>query len=604
MGAIVHIAIDEAPGGADYELPAQNESLRVLEKRGARAERGVHGRLSPRVQPMTTAVEPGTAIDSAYAIELRGIVKRFPGVVANDGVNLRVREGTIHAIVGENGAGKSTLMKTLYGAHQPDEGDILIHGTRRTFRNPSAAIDMGIGMVFQHFMLADNFTVWENIVLGSEPGHLRLNMRKARRRIRELSEQYGLEVDPDELVADLGVGDKQRVEILKVLYRGARILILDEPTAVLVPHEVTELFASLEQLTQQGATVIFISHKLDEVLGNADAITVIRAGKTVGEIDDPSTVTAGELAEMMVGSELPSPETREATVRDDVRLEVVGLTIESAPTGVDTVALAAGLAGGIESSGTPTSHRPLDDVSLRVQSGEIVGIAGVEGNGQTELIEAIMGLRPASGIVKVDEQDVSELSNTARRNAGIGYVAEDRQRDGMVLSMTLWENVILGHQAGDDFTHRGLIDRDAARERTRQVVEEFDVRTPGIDVSAFTLSGGNQQKLIVGREMMAKPHVLIAAHPTRGVDVGAQAVIWDILRQARSDGLATLLISADLDELIGLSDRLLVMLRGKVVAEVDPQTVTPAELGSCMTGAHQHDGRSASGSPGDGEAPA
>ncbi|MDQ3737799.1 MAG: ABC transporter ATP-binding protein [Actinomycetota bacterium] len=525
-----------------------------------------------------------------YAIELRDIVKRFPGVVANDGVSLRVREGTIHAIVGENGAGKSTLMKTLYGAHQPDEGEIFIFGTRRTFRNPSAAIDLGIGMVFQHFMLADNFTVLENIVLGSEPGLLTLDTRTARRRIRELSEQYGLDVDPDELVADLGVGDKQRVEILKVLYRGARILILDEPTAVLVPHEVIELFASLEQLTEQGATVMFISHKLDEVLGNADAITVIRAGKTVGEIDDPSTVTAGELAEMMVGSELPSPETREATVREEVRLEVIGLTIESAPTGVDTVALAEGLAGAIESSSTPTSHRPLDDVSLKVRAGEIVGIAGVEGNGQNELIEAIMGLRPASGIVKLDERDVSKLSNTARRNAGIGYVAEDRQRDGMVLSMTLWENVILGHQAGEAFTNRGLIDRGAARERAEQVVEEFAVRTPGIDVSAFTLSGGNQQKLIVGREMLAKPHVLIAAHPTRGVDVGAQAVIWDILRQARSDGLATLLITADLDELIGLSDRLLVMLRGKVVAEEDPQTVTPAELGSYMTGAHGHDG--------------
>ncbi len=538
---------------------------------------------------MTAAVADTRPAETGYAIELRDIVKRFPGVVANDGVNLKVRPGTVHAIVGENGAGKSTLMKTLYGAHQPDEGEVLVRGTQTHFRSPSDAIRVGIGMVFQHFMLAENFTVWENIVLGSEPGTVALNSRAAKRRIRELSEQYGLAVDPDDLVADIGVGDKQRVEILKVLYRGAEILILDEPTAVLVPHEVDELFGSLEQLTGQGATVIFISHKLDEVLENADAITVLRAGKTVGEVDDPSKVTARELAEMMVGSELPSPETREATVRDETRLDVRDLTIDTSAVGVDTAALAEGLAGAIESA-VYTGHKPLDDVSFSVRAGEIVGIAGVEGNGQSELIEAIMGLRPATGTILLDGIDISRRSNSARREAGLGYVAEDRQRDGMVLSMSLWENVILGHQTSPMFSSGGLINRDAARERTARIVDEFDVRTPGIDVSGFTLSGGNQQKLIVGREMLAGPRVLVAAHPTRGVDVGAQAVIWDILRDARTEGLATLLISADLDELIGLSDRLVVMLRGRIVAELDPQTVTAGELGGFMTGAHGGDG--------------
>ena len=525
-----------------------------------------------------------TAEQLDVAIELRDIVKRFPGVVANDGVNLKVRRGTIHAIVGENGAGKSTLMKTLYGAHQPDEGTILVGGQEQHFRSPSAAIRRGIGMVFQHFMLADNFTVWENIVLGKEPGWPVLAAGKARKRIRELSEQYGLDIDPDELVSDIGVGEKQRVEILKVLYRGATILILDEPTAVLVPHEVEELFTSLRQLTDDGATVIFISHKLDEVLDHADAITVIRAGKTVGEVDDPSSVTAKQLAEMMVGSELPSPETRERTVQEGIRFEVRNLTVEP-DAKVGQVTLGAGADSNVLA---PTEHaaarKPLDDVSIKVHAGEIVGIAGVEGNGQTELVEAIMGLVPSTGTVILQGKDISKFDTLARREVGVGVVPEDRQRDGMVLSMSLWENVLLGHQNSPSYSRRGLIDRDAAREQTTAVVKEFDVRTPSIDVRAFTLSGGNQQKLIVGREMRSEPIVLVAAHPTRGVDVGAQAVIWDILRDARAAGLATLLISADLEELIGLSDRLLVMLRGKIVADLDPAAVSQGDLGCYMTG--------------------
>ncbi len=529
------------------------------------------------------------------AIELRDIVKRFPGVVANDGVSLTVRTGTIHAIVGENGAGKSTLMKTLYGAHRPDEGTVVVNGVERHFRSPADAIAAGIGMVFQHFMLADNFTVWENIVLGSEPGTpAKLDIRGARKRIRDLAERYGLDIETDELVADLGVGEKQRVEILKVLYRGASILILDEPTAVLVPHEVDELFASLRDLTLHGSTVVFISHKLDEVLDHADAITVIRAGRTVGEVDDPSAVTSRELAEMMVGSELPSPETRERTVRPEVLLEVRNLTIgagPSAPLEGPVTPFGASQQNLVTDEASPvalaTAHRPLDDVSFSVHAGEILGIAGVEGNGQSELVEAVMGLRQASGVVLLGGDDLGGVTTLDRRMRGIGYIPEDRQRDGMVLSFPIWENVLLGHQGEHAFVRGGFVDRAEVRQRTRAIVAEFDVRTPGIEVPAFTLSGGNQQKLIVGREMMSEPKVLVASHPTRGVDVGAQAVIWDILRDARSRGLATLLVSADLEELIGLSDRLLVMLRGRVVAELDPSVVTPAELGSYMTGADQ-----------------
>lgn len=511
---------------------------------------------------MSTSAPPAA---SPLAIELRDIVKRFPGVVANDGVDLTVLPGTIHAIVGENGAGKSTLMKTLYGAHQPDEGTIKVNGQERRFRSPKDAIADGIGMVFQHFMLAKNFTVWENIVLGQEPGHrARLDISGARTRLRELGERYGLDVDPDAVISDLGVGEKQRVEILKVLYRGANILILDEPTAVLVPQEVDELFASLRGLTETGSTVIFISHKLDEVLKHADAITVIRAGKTVGEVPDPSSVTAHELAEMMVGSELPTPETRESTVTTERALEIRDLTVE-----------------GMEGA----TRKALDRVTFTVHRGEIVGIAGVEGNGQAELVEAIMGLDDATGTILVDGLDISRASTLDRKARGIGYIPEDRQQDGLALPFTLWENAILGHQRVAPYAKGPWIDKAGARARTTDIVEQFDVRTPGIEVPAFALSGGNQQKLVVGREMMSRPKVLLASHPTRGVDVGAQAVIWDILRDARSEGLATLLISADLEELIGLSDRLLVMLRGRVVAELDPQTVTPAELGSYMTGA-------------------
>ncbi|MCW2880078.1 MAG: sugar transporter, ATP-binding protein [Sphaerisporangium sp.] len=511
------------------------------------------------------AISTSTSSDTVAepAVELEGITKRFPGVVANRDIRLSVRRGQVHAIVGENGAGKSTLMKILYGMQRPDGGEIRVNGAPVGFRTPGDAIAAGIGMVHQHFMLADNLTVLENIILGSEPRRrgIGIDFGAARRKIKEISDAYGLGVGPDTLVQDLGVGARQRVEILKVLYRGARILILDEPTAVLVPQEVDELFDNLRGLVRQGLTIIFISHKLDEVLSVADAITVIRRGTTVASVD-PKDVTARQLAELMVGSELPSPETRESTVTADVALAVRNLTVRGAE-----------------------GRAVVEDVSFDIHKGEVLGIAGVEGNGQAELVEAIMGMRPADGVITLGDADVSGWSTLRRREGGIGYIPEDRQRHGLLLEAPLWENRILGHQTRKPNVKGPWIDRTGARADTRRIIEEYDVRTPGIDVDAAALSGGNQQKLIVGREMSGDPVVLIASHPTRGVDVGAQAAIWDHLRAARAAGLAVLLISADLDELIGLSDSLKVILRGRMVADVDPSDVTPERLGSAMTGA-------------------
>ncbi|MEU6793478.1 ABC transporter ATP-binding protein [Nonomuraea wenchangensis] len=518
------------------------------------------------------------------AVELEGITKRFPGVVANHDIRIAVEPGTVHAIVGENGAGKSTLMKILYGMQKPDEGTIKVNGAEVSFRSPSDAIAVGIGMVHQHFMLADNLTVLENIVLGAEPtrGGL-LDTGRARARIVELAETHGLRVDPDRLVEDLGVGDRQRVEILKVLYRGARILILDEPTAVLVPQEVEELFQNLRELKAEGLTVIFISHKLDEVLGIADAITVIRRGTTVAAMPRAEVTSARQLAELMVGSELPTPETRESTVTDRTAFSVAHLTVEAdghhpAPKGVPVEEYAAKL----RADGT---RLLLENVSFDIHEGEILGIAGVEGNGQSELIEAIMGIRAAHGTITLGEHDMSSWPTLRRREAGIGYIPEDRHRQGLLLEATLWENRVLGHQTRKPARKGIWIDRRAARNDTERIVKDYDVRTPGVETLALALSGGNQQKLIVGREMSGEPKFLIAAHPTRGVDVGAQAAIWDHLRNARAAGLAVLLISADLDELIGLSDTIRVIYRGRLVATLDPSDITPERLGGYMTGA-------------------
>ncbi len=526
---------------------------------------------------------------SPVSVELAGITKRFPGVVANHDIHLSVRKGTVHALVGENGAGKSTLMKILYGMQKPDEGTIAVDGEQAVFASPADAIARGIGMVHQHFMLADYLTVLENVVLGSEK--LYGIGGAARDKIREISERYGLGVRPDALVEDLGVADRQRVEILKVLYRGARILILDEPTAVLVPQEVDALFDNLRELKAEGLSVIFISHKLGEVLSVADEITVIRRGTTVGTAV-PAETTSRQLAEMMVGSELPTPETAESTVTDKPVIQVEGLTVYAAggaslgETGTvgDTPAAGslAGAAGG-------DAKRVLDDVTFTIHAGEVMGIAGVEGNGQTELVDALIGLKNAdSGTVRFLGEEITSWPTRKRREQGVGYIPEDRHRHGLLLEAPLWENRILGHVTEKPNTRgtRGVwLDIKGAQADTRRIVEEYDVRTPGIDVTAASLSGGNQQKLIVGREMSHKPRFLIAAHPTRGVDVGAQAAIWDQIREARREGLAVLLISADLDELIGLSDTLRVIYDGRLVADADPAAVTPEELGSAMTGA-------------------
>ncbi|WP_456698540.1 ABC transporter ATP-binding protein [Aeromicrobium sp. P5_D10] len=493
------------------------------------------------------------------AVQLRGIGKRFPGVIANHDVDVTIRSGTVHALIGENGAGKSTLMKILYGVQRPDEGTITINGSELVFKSPTDAIEAGVGMVFQHFMLADNLTVLENMVLGAEKLHGIGDA--ARTEIRRISDRFGFELEPDVLVEKLGVAARQRLEIAKVLYRGARIIILDEPTAVLVPQEVESLFDNLRELRAAGNSVLFISHKLDEVLAIADDITVMRRGTTVGTAD-PATATKRELAELMVGSELPSPETAESTVTDVVQLTLDNVTLTD-EFGRDL----------------------LSDLSLKIRRGEVLGIAGVEGNGQSELVETIMGMRiPSSGRIRLGEVDVTHWHTRKLREAGIGYIPEDRHRHGLLLDAPLWENRILGHQTQAPNVKGPWINRRGARQDTERIVAEYDVRAPGIDTPSRALSGGNQQKLIVGREMSGDPVLLIASHPTRGVDVGAQAAIWDHIKRARRAGLAVLLISADLDELIGLSDTIQVILRGRFVGEFVPSQVTPQDLGAAMTG--------------------
>jgi simple sugar transport system ATP-binding protein len=492
-------------------------------------------------------------------VQLRGIGKRFPGVIANHDVDVTIRPGTVHALIGENGAGKSTLMKILYGVQRPDDGTITIEGRQVALKSPTEAIEAGVGMVFQHFMLADNLTVLENMVLGAEKLHGIGD--GARAEIRRLSERFGFDLDPDVLVERLGVAARQRLEIAKVLYRGARIIILDEPTAVLVPQEVDALFGNLRELKDAGNSVLFISHKLDEVLAIADDITVMRRGTTVGTAD-PATATKQELAELMVGSELPSPETEESTVTDTVQLSLSDITLTD-----------------------EFGRNLLTDVSLSIRRGEVLGIAGVEGNGQAELVETIMGMRiPTSGRIMLGDDDVTHWHTRRLREAGIGYIPEDRHRHGLLLDAPLWENRILGHQTRPPSAKGPWINRKGARSDTERIVAEYDVRAPGIDTPSRALSGGNQQKLIVGREMSGDPVLLIASHPTRGVDVGAQAAIWDHIKRARRAGLAVLLISADLDELIGLSDTIEVILRGRLVGSFDPASVTPKDLGTAMTG--------------------
>ena len=496
------------------------------------------------------------------AVQLIGIEKRFPGVIANHDVNIDVQAGTIHAIVGENGAGKSTLMKTLYGMHRPEQGRIIVNGTEHHFKSPSDAIDAGIGMVHQHFMLADNFTVTENIILGAEPRKGgKLDMKAAKQQLTEIASAAGIEIDLDALVADLGVGQRQRVEILKVLYRGAKILILDEPTAVLVPQEVDELFANLKRLVADGATVIFISHKLDEVMEVSDKITVIRSGTTVTTVL-PSETDQKQLAEYMVGSELPAAQPRTTQIGEALRLEIKGVSVAS----------------------TGAARPVVDNVDLAVHAGEILGVAGVEGNGQFELCQAILGLTKATGTVVIDGHDVTNEPSRARQDLGLAYIPFDRHTEGLMLDSALWENLLLTRDNEPGLCPHGFVDQAAVRAATVKTIKDFDVMTPSETVPMYALSGGNQQKLLVGRELESEPAVLLAAHPTRGVDVGAQSSIWDKLRDARDAGMAVLLVTADLEELLALSDRIIVMFGGRVNAELQPADATPELLGTYMTG--------------------
>lgn len=502
-------------------------------------------------------------------VRLRGIVKRFGAFVANDHIDLAVAQGSVHAIVGENGAGKSTLMKILSGELAPDEGALEVDGKPRAFRSPRAAQQVGIGIVHQHFLLAEAMRVWENVVLADEPGTiLHLDRAAARSRVAQIAEENGFDIDIDAEISALGVGDRQRVEILKVLYRDARIIILDEPTAVLVPSEADALFASARALTQRGASVIFISHKLDEVLGFADEITVIRRGRVVGHAT-PDETTTSELASLMVGGAMPEVTARSRPVGDRVVFEASNLSL------------------------TRAGLRVLDVEHLTIREGEIVGVAGVEGNGQTELLAAVLGTAAAEGELTLDDAAITELSTSARRERGIAYIPEDRHRDGLVLDLPLLDNAALGYSSRRAFTRAGWFRRRAAAASATTIVERFDVRGGTARTLARVLSGGNQQKFIVGRELLSEPRLLIAAHPTRGVDIGAQSAVWSELIQARERGLATLLVSADLDELLTIADHLVVMFEGRIVAHLDPAQASKHELGEYMTGIRRQEGRAA-----------
>ena len=502
-------------------------------------------------------------------LELRNITKRFGAVLANDHINIVVRAGTIHAIVGENGAGKSTAMRIAYGFYTADEGEIVVDGEVRPIQTPHDAIALGVGMVHQHFMLVEPMTVAENIVLGAEPGAATsLDLRQAATEIRALSEEFGLAIDPNATIESLSVGQQQRVELLKALYRQARLLILDEPTAVLTPQEVEEFFAILRRMREQGKTVVIITHKLAEVLAISDDVTVMRDGRVVGQVKTAET-NAAELARLMVG--------RDVLLRIDKPQASPGKTVLS----VRDLSMKA-----------KDGALRLDGVTFDVRAGEIVGIAGVEGNGQTELIEALAGLimPPAvSGVIEFTEKDITRTSARKRKELGIAHIPEDRHRRGLLLDFDLAENSILGvHYRRPAVAGLGNVwlDGGAIRTRTEQVIKDFDVRPANPDLPARALSGGNQQKLIIGREFGLQPKLLLVSQPTRGVDIGAIEFIHRKLVALRDAGCAVLLVSAELEEVTALSDRLLVFHNGRVVGEVDPQSTSPEDIGLLMTRGH------------------
>jgi ABC-type uncharacterized transport system ATPase subunit len=506
-----------------------------------------------------------TTTPQNIVLEARGITKQFPGVLASDNVNFDLRKGEIHALLGENGAGKSTLMNLIYGLHNPDKGEILVNGKVAAIQSPNDSIALGIGMVHQHFMLIPVFTVAENIMLGDETVKYggTLDRAAVAARINEISKQYGLDIDPNALVGDLPVGIQQRVEIVKTLYRNASIVILDEPTAVLTPQEAEDLFRIMRDLTARGVSIIFITHKLKEVLAVADRITVMRAGRVINTVD-PAQTDSAQLANMMVGRQVILTVDKKDHQATEEILIVEGLSAR-------------------DQRDLETVH----NVSFSVRGGEVLGIAGVQGNGQTELSEALTGLRsPTSGKVTIDGKDLTGKTPRVITQAGLAHIPEDRQRHGLVLSYSITDNMALCDYYHAPFSKYGVIDPKALDENARKLIQAFDVRTPSSFVSAGKLSGGNQQKVIVARELSRPVKLVIANQPTRGLDVGSIEYIHSEIIKMRDRGVAVLLISAELDEIMALSDRIAVMYRGQIVAVVETKNTTREQLGLWMAGAH------------------
>ena len=513
---------------------------------------------------MSEAIAPGEARTASRGVTLRmtGITKRFPGVVANDMVDFELRSGEIHTLLGENGAGKSTLMRILYGLYKADEGEIRIDDEQVSIGSPAEAIRHGIGMIHQHFMLVPTLTVAENVALGLRSSRRFVtDLDRVSARIRELSQAYGLKVEPDPYVWQLSVGERQRVEIIKALYRNVSILVLDEPTAVLTPQEVEDFFHILRKMAADGRSLVFISHKIREVLELSDRITVLRAGRTVGTVT-AGDVTRSDLARMMVGREVAGVHTQAAPGTGDPRLEISGLTVRG-DRGTDSVR----------------------DLDLRVAGGEIVGIAGVSGNGQRELAEAIAGLRPpAAGSIRIEGVELAGRRPAEIRGAGLGYVPEERMRDGVIGDFSVADNLVLVDSRSGAYSKWGFLRNHVIRSRCRELVASFDVKTPGLDTPARNLSGGNIQKLIMARELSREPRLLLVAQPTRGIDVGASEYIHRRLLEQRAKGTAILIISEDLDEVLAISDRVLVMYEGRIIGERDPSSTTRESFGLMMAG--------------------
>lgn len=497
-----------------------------------------------------------------YVIEMLDIRKEFPGIVANDNITLQVKKGEIHALLGENGAGKSTLMNVLFGLYQPEKGQIRVNGQEVKITDPNVANDLGIGMVHQHFMLVQNFTVTENIILGNEPTRTgKINIKKAAQDIQELSNQYGLSVDPYAKIQDISVGMQQRVEILKTLYRGADILIFDEPTAALTPQEITELIQIMKKLIQEGKSIILITHKLKEIMSVCDRCTIIRKGVGVGTVNVQET-NPDELAALMVGREVHFKTEKKTATPKEAVLTIKELVVEDS-RGVEAVS----------------------SLNLSVRAGEIVGIAGVDGNGQTELIEAITGLRKIkSGSITLKNQELSTLSTRKITESGIGHIPQDRHKHGLVLDYTIGENIGLQTYYQKPMSKSGILNYKEMYKKAKELIVEYDVRTPSEYTQARSLSGGNQQKAIIAREVDRSPELLIAAQPTRGLDVGAIEFIHKKLIEERDKGRAVLLVSLELDEVINLSDRIAVIYEGKIVDIVDPKETNEQELGLLMAG--------------------